>query len=56
MMQMVDVNYIVLDKIGYYPIEIQSLIDLMSINTKYLLDNKFIKQDFINALCADEVI
>jgi len=56
MMKMLDVDYQVLEKIDYYPIEIQSLIDIFSINKKYLFNNKFIKQDFIDALSADGYI
>ena len=55
MMHIVGSEYNVLDKIGYYPIEIQNLIDILSISKKHLLSNKFIKQDFLDALCADGV-
>lgn len=56
MMRMLDIDYQVIEKINYYPIEIQSLIDILSINKKYLFNNKFIKQDFIEALSADGCI
>ena len=50
MMNMLGINYDVLNKIGYYPIEIQDLINLLSISKKYLLSNKYIKQDFLDAI------
>ena len=50
---MVNVDYSVLDKIGYYPIEIQNLMDILSISKKYLLSNKHVKQDFLDAVAAD---
>lgn len=56
MLTMVGLNYLVIDKVSYYPIEIQALIDLLSINKKNLLNNQFIKQDFINFLLIDNVI
>ena len=55
MMRIVGSEYNVLDKIGYYPIEIQNLIDILSIRKKQLLSNTFMKQDFLDALCADGV-
>ena len=39
MLSMVGTNYKVIDKIRFYPIEIQSIIDILSINKKYLLNN-----------------
>lgn len=39
MMQFIGSDYNVLDKIGYYPIEIQNLIDVLSMSKKYLLNN-----------------
>lgn len=56
MMKIVGIDYLVLDKISHYPIEIQKLIDILSINKRYLLDNAFIKQSFIDSLSADGVI
>lgn len=55
MMSLVGCDYNVLDKVGYYPIEIQNLIDILSISKKYLLSNKYIKQDFLDALARDGV-
>ena len=56
MMYLLGSDYNVLDKVGYYPIEIQNLIDILSISKKYLLSNKYIKQDFLDALCADRIV
>jgi len=56
MMKIVGLQYSMLDKIGAYPIEVKSLIDILSIKKKYLLDNKFIKQDFIDAMSAAGVV
>ena len=53
MMGMLNVDYSVLDRIGYYPIEIQHLIDILSISKKYLLSNKHIKQDFLDYIALD---
>ena len=39
MMKILGSDYNVLDKIGYYPIEIQNLIDILSISKKHLLNN-----------------
>ena len=56
MLQLVGVNYLMLDKIQFYPLEIQHLIDIFSINKKYLLNNEFIKQSFIDDLLASNAI
>lgn len=56
MLQLVGVNYLMLDKIQFYPLEIQHLIDIFSINKKYLLNNDFIKQSFIDDLLLSNVI
>lgn len=56
MMKMLDIDYLMLDKLQYYPVEIQSLIDIMSITKNYLFNNKVMKKDFIDALVNDNVI
>lgn len=55
MMLAIGAKYLVVDKIQFYPIEVQSLIDILSINKKYLLNNQFIKSSFIDALCESGV-
>jgi len=47
MMHMVGLDYQLINKLGSYPVEVQSLVDLLSINKKYLLENEFMKNDFI---------
>lgn len=54
MMKMVDIDYQLIEKIDYYPLEIQKLIDILSINKKYLFNNRFIRHDFIETLSADQ--
>lgn len=60
MVQLLGSSYIVLDKVQFYPIEIQHLLDIFSVNRRYLLDNNFIKQSFIDDMlstspyCFDE--
>ena len=49
MMRMVGSDYNILDRIGFYPLEIQNLIDILSISKKKLLDNKYIKKDFLDS-------
>jgi len=39
MLNMVGLNYLIIDKVQYYPIEIQALMDLLTINKKNLLNN-----------------
>ena len=56
MMSMLGSDYTLLDKISYYPIEIQNLIDILSISKKYLLNNKYIKKDFLDACVADGIM
>ena len=56
MLELLGINYRVIDKVQYYPIEIQHLISLLSMNKKYLFNNKYMKQDFIDTLSIDSVI
>lgn len=53
---MVGVQYSLIDNVMFYPIEIQKLIDILSINKKYLFSNKFMRQEFIDSLVAMDVI
>ena len=56
MLKLVDANYLVLDKIQHYPVEVQKLIDILSINKRYLLDKIYIKQSFIDDMVDSGVI
>lgn len=48
MMNVVGVKYDVLDAFSHIPVEIANLMDLFSVNNKYLLDSKTFKQEFID--------
>jgi len=48
MMQVVGVKYDVLDAFSHIPVEIANLMDLFSVNHKYLVDSKTFKQEFID--------
>ena len=48
MMKNMDMDYWVIDNIGDFPLEVLNLIDIFSIDKKYLLDNDKIKDDLIN--------
>ena len=52
MMKVVGVKYDVLDAFSHIPVEIANLMDLFSVNNKYLLDSKTFKQEFIDQLSA----
>lgn len=56
MMKMIGIDYLLLDKVQYYPLEIQKLLDLLSINRKYLFNSRFMEEDFIANLSANGVI
>ena len=56
MMKIVGVNYDVLDTFSHIPVELARIMDLLSINHKYLLDSKTFKQSFIDALKSRNVI
>lgn len=56
MMKLIDVNYQIIDKVEYYPIEVQKLIDILSINKKNLLNNQFMKEDFMNMMVESGVL
>lgn len=56
MMRNVGMDYGLFDKVDYYPLEIQKLLDIVSINPNYLLKNNFLKKDFIDWLSVDNVI
>ena len=45
-------NYEIFDRIGFLPLEIQRLLDIFSINHNYILQNGFMKEDFIEDLRA----
>jgi hypothetical protein len=46
MFKMYGETYSLLGNYNNYPLEIRNLIDIFSINKKYLLKNNFIKEDF----------
>lgn len=52
MLAMYGQQYTLIDNINLYPLEVQDLIDLFSINKKYLLQNDFINDDFKNDLIS----
>ena len=52
MMKVIGVKYDVLDAFSHIPVEIANLMDLFSVNNKYLLDSKTFKQEFIDQLSA----
>ena len=56
MLKLIDSNYLMLDKVQHYPIEVQKLIDILSINKRYLLDNTYIKQSFIDDMASSGAI
>lgn len=56
MMKIVGVEYDVLNAFSHIPVEIARLMDLLSINHKYLLDSKTFKQSFIDYLKEHGVI
>lgn len=56
MMKNVDMDYTVIKDIDDFPIEVLNLIDIFSIDKKYLLDNDKIKDDLIEDLVDHAVI
>ena len=56
MMNMLGIDYDLPNNISYYPIEIQNLMNIFSINERYLLDNKYIKSEVIDYLYNTNVI
>lgn len=56
MMKVVGIEYDVLKSFSAIPVEIANLMDVLSINRKYLLDSKTFKEDFISLLKENGVI
>ena len=56
MMQIVGIDYDVLHSFEAIPVEIANLIDILSINRKYLLQSNVFKDAFIEQLLADGII
>lgn len=56
MMKVVGLEYDVLKSFSAIPVEIANLMDVLSINRKYLLDSKTFKEDFISLLKENGVI
>lgn len=56
MMKVVSIEYDVLKSFSAIPVEIANLMDVLSINRKYLLDSKTFKEDFILLLKENGVI
>lgn len=56
MIDIVGMNYEILPMFNTIPVEIANLIDILSINRKYLLDSKTFKQEFIDMLSANHCI
>lgn len=49
-------SYNVFDNLDKYPVEVLKLVDIFSINPKYILKNGFMKRDFIEDLSASGAI
>lgn len=56
MIKIAGIQYNVIDSFSNIPVELARLIDVLSINPKYLLDNKTFKADFIELLKSSGVI
>ena len=56
MMLMYGQKFQILENIDKYPIEVQNLIDLFSISRKYILQNDFLRNDFIQDMESEGVI
>lgn len=56
MMSMYGEKFQILDNIDGYPLEVQNLIDLFSIQRKYILKNDFLRDDFIQDLESEGVL
>ena len=50
MMKIVGIQYDVLQSYNSIPVEIARIMDMLSINSKYLLDSKIFKSEFIDLL------
>ena len=56
MINVVGMNYDVLPMLNTIPVEIANLMDILSINKKYLLDSKTFKKEFIDLLSTNNCI
>lgn len=56
MLQVVGIQYDILQTFNAIPVELARVLDLLSINSKYLLDNKTFKSEFIDMLSAHDCI
>lgn len=56
MMNVVGMNYDILPMLNTVPVEIANLMDILSINRRYLLDSKTFKKEFIDLLSANGCI
>lgn len=50
MIKMLGFDYAMFDSMQFLPLELRNLIDLMSIDKRYVSDNKYIKQDMLESL------
>ena len=56
MIKIVGVKYEVLESFSNIPVEIANLIDILSINRRYLLDSKTFKSSFYDLLSANGIL
>lgn len=56
MIKQLGIDYKLFDNIASLPSEIQHLINVLSINKRYLIDSKYLKSEFIDDLSATGVI
>ena len=54
--QLFGFKYTIFDKLDSIPLEILNLLDLLSINRKFLVKDGWLKSEFIEALSSGEVI
>lgn len=56
MLKIFGFKYTIFDKMNGIPLEILKLLDLLSINRKFLVRDGWLKKEFIEALSSDDVV
>lgn len=56
MLGQIGIDYRVFDQVGTLPIEVQNLMDILSVNRRYLTDKKVVREELVNSICSSGAI